>query len=787
MKSETELEALIEKHVSRKGYRPVKPKVIAKKLRIEKEDMRDFKRALKRMIRSGKLAWGSKHLVTLATEKQSERGGVIGSFKMTSKGFGVVRVQSDDSTYGGKDVHIPSRSCLDATTGDTVRVKVTRKRERRDIEFGGRVEEVLERRTNRFVGTYFEEFDTGYVQVDGNQFNEPIVVGDSAAKNCRADDKVVIEMVRFPSVRNEGEGVVIEVLGPHGQPGVDTKLVMNQYGLVAEFPEDVMNGARSEADRFDESITDGRVDLREETIVTIDPKDARDFDDAISLKRLENGHWLLGVHIADVSHFVQPNTALDDEAYKRGTSVYLPDRVVPMLPEIISNNLASLQPDRVRYAMSAFIEFTEDGARVHTEVKRTAIKSKRRFTYEEVDDFLQRPVAWRRKLDHETFQLLERMHKLAMMLRARRSREGAIELHLPEVRIELDGKGKVSGAKITEHTESHQVIEEFMLAANEAVATLFEDMGLPFLRRIHPQPNPEKLEELTSFVKGLGIKSDSLVSRFEIQRLVAKVKGLPHQYAVNFALLKSMSKAKYSPEEDGHYALGSDAYCHFTSPIRRYPDLVIHRMVAAVAEGRKPSVDKKTLARIGEDCSAREENAERAERDLTKLKLLGYFVDKIGHKMKVVITGVRRNGLFAQGVDMPVDGFISARSLPSDRYHFDPRAMSLTGFREENSFRLGDQVNVQIEKVDMDRRELDFVIDEGKVSPQRTFKRRGERDSSGRKRSQSAEDRTSQGRSSSGKRRSSSGRKRTDSSDNRSQSASSDRSKKPSKRKRRKN
>jgi ribonuclease R len=617
---------------------------------------------------------------------------------------------------------------LDATSGDTVRIKITKKRDGRDIEFGGRVEEVLERKTHRFVGTYIHEYEWGFVQVDGNQFVDPIVVGDSAAKNCNHGDKVVIEMVKFPSSHSEGEGVVVEVLGAHGQPGVDTKLVMSQYGLVAEFPEPVMECARQEADDFDERIENGRVDLTEEIIVTIDPKDARDFDDAISLKKVGDGHWLLGVHIADVSHFVQTNTALDDEAYKRGTSVYLPDRVVPMLPEIISNNLASLQPDRFRYAMSAFIEFTEDGARVKTEVKRTAIKSKRRFTYEEVDDFLDRPVAWRRKLDNETFALLERMHKLAMMLRGRRNRDGAIELHLPEVKVELDGAGKVSGAKVSKHTESHQIIEEFMLSANEAVATLFDDLEIPFLRRVHAKPNQQKLDDLTGFVKGLGIPCDSLVSRFEIQRLLDRVKGLPQQHAVNFGILKSMSKAKYSPEEDGHYALGSDAYCHFTSPIRRYPDLVIHRMVAAIAEGKKPGVDKKTLARIGDDCSAREENAERAERDLIKLKLLGYFADKIGMKMPAVITGVKRGGFFAQGTDLPVEGFVNARSLPNDRYHFDPRAMSLTGFRDENSFRLGDEVQVCVSKVDLDRRELDFELDSEKTAGRTPRRNRDQRE-----------------------------------------------------------
>ena len=706
-----ELEARIEEHVSRTGYRPSKPNVIAKQLKIVEEQRREFKHAVKRMIKKGRISWGAKHLIVKGAEKLPQKSEVLGRFKMTSKGFGVVKTLSDTPIYGQTDVHVPERNCLDAARGDLVRVKILKERDGRDIKYGGRIEEVIERRTHRFVGTYFEEVGTGFVQIDGIDFNGAIVVGDAGAKNAKMEDKVVIEMVRFPSFHSEGEGVIIDVLGPHGRPGVDTMLIMNQYGLESDFPDGVMDCARKQADLFDESISDGRVDLTEEMIITIDPKDARDFDDAISLKKIENGHWLLGVHIADVSHFVQPNTAIDDEAYNRGTSVYLPDRVVPMLPEIISNNLASLQPEKLRYAMSAFIEFTADGARVGTEVKRTAIKSKRRFSYEEVDDFLERPIAWRRKINNETFELLERMYKLAMMLRGRRNRDGAIELHLPEVKIDLDGKGGVAGAHTTKHTESHQIIEEFMLAANEAVSELFVDMDLPFLRRIHPQPDLKKLDQLTDFVRGLGIEVDNLASRFEIQRLVEKVKKLPQQHAVNFAILKSMSKAKYSPEEEGHYALGSDAYCHFTSPIRRYPDLVIHRMVGAIAEKGRPSVDKKTLARIGDDCSAREDNATRAERDLIKLKLLGLFADKIGEKLTAVITGVMRGGFFAQGTELPVEGFVSIRDMPDDKYSFDMRAQAIIGFRKGNQFRLGDQVTVRVARVDMDRRELDFSME----------------------------------------------------------------------------
>ena len=294
--------------------------------------------------------------------------------------------------------------------------------------------------------------------------------------------------------------------------------------------------------------------------ITIDPVDARDFDDAISLERTAKGHWRLGVHIADVSHFVPPKSALDREAHARGTSTYLPDRVIPMLPEIISNGLASLQPDRVRYTKTAFIEFSPEGVPLHTEPVSGAIKSDRRFTYEEVDQYLADPEAWRKQLDPEVHALLGRMRELAAILRARRYRRGGLELTMPEVKIDLDTDGRVSGAHLVVNTESHRIIEDFMLAANEAVAELLHKADIKFLRRVHQAPDPRKLKALTEFVVGLGFSVDSLESRFELQKLLADVAGKPEERAVNYSLLRSLQRAVYSPEEEGHYALASECY-----------------------------------------------------------------------------------------------------------------------------------------------------------------------------------------------------------------------------------
>ncbi len=329
-------------------------------------------------------------------------------------------------------------------------------------------------------------------------------------------------MVRFPSPLHHGEGVITEVLGPRGKPGVDTLSIIREYNLVEPFAEDALDDARREAEKFEESVPDGRTDYTKRTIVTIDPEDARDFDDAISLEKTKTGNWLLGVHIADVSHFVRPKSPLDREARNRATSVYLPDRVIPMLPEIISNSLASLQPGKVRLTKTALIEFTPDGLRVGVELQNSAIKSSKRLTYEQVDAFIADPEAWRKKLGAKVHELLTKMRTLAQFLRTRRMKKGALELTMPEVKIELDKHGRVSGAHVVENTESHQIIEEFMLAANEAVAETLERKGWPFIRRVHQPPTLRKLKALTAFVKELGYQVESLESRFELQKLLER-------------------------------------------------------------------------------------------------------------------------------------------------------------------------------------------------------------------------------------------------------------------------
>jgi ribonuclease R len=714
MRSEEIEQALLEL-IRQPGYRPVKPRVIAKRLKLGEDETRDLKRAIKRLLKAGKVTYGANHLLGPPLAQDAGKGGngyrVTGVFRRADAGFGFVRpAGSAPGADRTQDIFISANDAGDAATGDTVLVRLKKKVESRRPNPEGEIVEIIQRETHQFVGTYFEEGGTAYVRVDGMPFSQPILLGDPGVKRPKADDKVVVEMVRFPTHAHQGEGVITEILGQRGEPGVDTLSIIREFNLPEEFAEDTVEESRHQADLFDESIPEGRTDLTGLVTITIDPVDARDFDDAVSLEINEKGHWVLGVHIADVSHFVQPGTALDREAYSRATSTYLPDRVIPMIPEIISNGLASLQPDRVRYTKTVFIEHTPEGVFVHVEPMSAAIKSKRRFTYEEVDEYLADPEAWRSKLDPQVHALLERMRKLASILRERRHRRGGLELTMPEVKVDLDADGRVTGAHLVENTESHRIIEDFMLAANEAVAEYLEKAELQFLRRVHMAPDPRKLKALTEFVTGMGFQVESLESRFELQKLLAAVHGIPEERAVNFALLRSLQRAVYSPEKEGHYALASECYTHFTSPIRRYPDLTVHRLLDQLFKGKKPRNDFGELAVVGEHCSDRERRAESAERELTKVKLLDYLSTRVGLKLEAVVTGVEEFGLFVQGVDLPAEGLVHISSLQDDYYRYDRSAHTLTGNRAGNRYQLGDHVTVTVARVDVDKRELDFRI-----------------------------------------------------------------------------
>ena len=787
------------KIVAQANYRPQKPKKLLALLGLTSDDARPLRMLIRDMVDKGELAFGDGHFIIPVTKTGDTAASspppsavrrlpsanlIIGRFQRRPSGIGFVRPRSASGDHTlGNDIFIPAFWTKDAASGDTVAVtimerhpkdiygKSTKKRKRQtedQEERGprGRVVEIIERASNRFVGTYCVENDWGFVQIDGSIFKRMVPLGDASASSARSGDKIVVEMIRYPTPYSDGEAVIVEVLGAHGVPGLDTLLILRQFDMPEHFSDATLTAARKEVEKFFKQIPDDemetaaeksrleralkkmeRDDLTEEIIITIDPADAKDFDDALSLTKLENGNWQLGVHIADVVHFIPKNSPIDKEAQSRATSVYLPDRVIPMLPEVLSNALASLQPDKIRFAKSVYMEITPNGIRTHTEVVRSAIKSKQRFNYSEVQDFFDNPEKYQKKWKKEIRALLTNLLELMKVLRKKRFDRGALEMDIPETKIVLDDDGVVIGAHIYPYHDSNRVVEECMLAANEAVAELLAAKDISFLRRIHEGPSPRKLKGFAEFIKSLDVADldadDMYQDRFAIQRLLESVRGTAHEYAVNFSLLRAMQKAIYSPDTQGHYALASTCYCHFTSPIRRYPDLTVHRLLDEIIDQRPLSLlgerarvrgqtggtkksphpnrvrtylpegegiyeNMRELVLLAEHCSDREQRAEEAERELKKLKLIDYMSRHLGEQMKAVITKVEQFGVFVLGLEIPAEGLIRIEGLNDDYYRFERNTKVLIGHRNGNTFQVGDHLLVEVVRADLDARQIDF-------------------------------------------------------------------------------
>ena len=730
------------------GSRPVKPRKIARRLDLPKGEKDRFEAAIASLVKRGKLQQNREGRVFLPEIASASDGLIAGILKKTASGSAWLIPNREITPEGADpnspddqppvpaskipDVHIYAENLGDAQNGDEVLVRLISRR-RSGGKRCGQVEQIVERATHTFVGSYFEEWNVGKVRIDGGVFSDPVSVGDPGAKGVQPGDKVVIEIVRFPTHTHPGEAVLTKILGARGEPGVDLQAIIHEYGLPDEFPEEVLTAARDQADAFDPENLGDRLDLTGETIVTIDPADARDFDDAISLSKSEDGNWHLSVHIADVAHFVQEGGTLDQEAKQRGTSVYLPGRVVPMLPETISNSLASLQQDQVRFTKTVKIEFSPDGTPLYTEFHNSAIKVKKRFCYEEVMPILDAPEKFKTEVSIDVLKLLADMYELAMILRGRRFEDGSLELHLPEVKIELDKDGVVCGAHETSHDESHQIIEEFMLAANTAVATKLMDADITFIRRVHGSPDPIKLKAFSEFADSLGLEVSPNPSRFELQKLLSEVRGKPFEQALSFALLRSMKSAEYTGLVNGHFALAIENYCHFTSPIRRYPDLTVHRLFEKVIEGKTKKIGLSQIEtiKLGAHCSGMERRAAQTERELTRVKLLMLLATKTEETFRAVITGVEKFGIFCRCEKYPVDGFVHVSNLAhGERLDYDRATYTMTARQSGRAFRMGDRVQVRIALIDPDERTLHWeLVESGKPGSTSTKKKSQKRKS----------------------------------------------------------
>jgi ribonuclease R len=710
------------KFIGASTYRPQKVRALARSMGVEEEEYGEFRESIKSLMRSGRIVLGGGNAVMLPRTP----GMIVGTYRAHARGFGFVVPESPDE-HG--DLYVPPGESGGAITGDTVRARILRKGKRGTrMLHEGRIVEVLARGNSQFVGELKHEAGRWFVWPDGNTLNAPIEVADVTAKSARAGDQVVVELTEYPRGPQPARGVIMKRLGRSGEAAVAVRSIIYQYHLPEQFPEEVLNEARRVTRSFslDRELA-RREDLRNEVIFTIDPDDAKDFDDAISLRtvsrihsRHSQGEWELGVHIADVSTFVKPGGPLDAEAYQRGNSVYFPGHVIPMLPEILSNGLCSLQEGQPRLVKSAFIRYDAKGRPVSSRFANAVIQSKKRLTYLEASGILEGKTGG---FPRDVVETLREMEKLARTIRQRRRDEGMLVLDLPEVELVLDEKGNVVGAEPADASFSHTLIEMFMVEANEAVARLFARLGVPCLRRIHPEPDTETSQQLGLFLRLMGHTLPRAHTRKDLQALLDATRGRPEGFAVHMAVLRSMEKAVYSPKNVGHYALASEDYCHFTSPIRRYPDLTIHRLLDLYLDHKiEARKDRRTvphaaqLLETGAHFSFAERRAEDAEREIKKVLVLHLLARRLGEESDGVVTGVANVGVFVQLREFLIDGLIRFADLPDDWWELDQRQGILVGQRSGRKIRIGDRLRVRIAAVNIPARELDLAPVEPKAA-----------------------------------------------------------------------
>jgi len=687
-------------------YTPLKLQKLAKQLGITPRDYHQFKLAFDQLRQAGHVVIGAGNLISLP----SIGARVIGTFRATPKGFGFV-TPLDPISQG--DLFIPPKATANAMTGDTVAATVVKKAKTQgQLSYTGKIVQILHRAQNRFVGTLIRQSRRWVVQPDGKGFLEPIAVDDVAATNAKEKDKVVVEILTYPTEKYLAGGVIVEVLGRAGQYQTEINSIIHQYHLRDHFDEDCINQARNAAAGFNPEKTGTRDDITEKTVVTIDPPDAKDFDDAISLEKNSDGNWVLGVHIADVSFFVTPDSPLDTEAKMRGNSVYLPGKTIPMLPEILSNGICSLQPDRLRFAKSAYLTYDKQGNVISRSFANSLIRSTRRLTYLEADKILKGRT---KAVPPQIVQLLKNMETLSRLIEKRRTKNGMLHLDLPEIELVMDEAGRVVDAHPADDCYPHTIIEMFMVEANEAVASLLDRLNIPIMRRIHPEPDALSMKNLAQLVRAFGYTLPRTPDRADIQRLLQTVKNADAAFAVNLAVLRSLEKAQYSPLHIGHFALASTHYCHFTSPIRRYADLLIHRLLDCYLQKSLDSppenyiLSESELKEIGSRITFAEQQAEDAERELKTVLILNMLSSHIGDELECVVTGLAAFGMFVQSRTFGIEGLIRIDDLGPDQWKFNKKAQCIVSLRSGYTFRLGQSIKTRIVSVNIPARQLNLT------------------------------------------------------------------------------
>ena len=639
-----------------------------------------------------------------------------GTLQLTKQGFGFVKMEDTQ-----EDIFIAPRFIGNAGDGDRVKVSLFAESsdKKKGLKREGEIIEILIRSTAAIVGT-LQRSRRLFVVVNDNRNGKDVFVSKDDLNGADEGDKVVVGIESWGSGNQNPEGKIIEVLGQAGEVSAEIKSVAREFKLPLSFPVEVIRESEGISVKIPLAEIKRRVDYRDQLSVTIDPADAKDFDDAVSLEPLDDGNYKLGVHIADVSYYVRENTPLDKEALSRGTSIYFPNGVIPMLPETLSNVVCSLRPDEDRLTFSVFMVVTPKGLVKDYAIQETVIRSKRRYSYEEVQEIIANPA---RAKEGDFPDLIQEMFKLSSVLTKKRMKEGSIDFESAEAKFQFDQQGKPTAILKKVRLESHRLVEEFMLLANKVVAQHIglakrEEHQKPFLYRVHDSPDPEKIRELSSFVDKFGYKLriDGGVTTKALQKLLNDVKGTEVENVINEVALRTMAKAIYSDRNIGHYGLAFDYYSHFTSPIRRYPDLMIHRLLKEyetnISLDRRETI-RKQLPSVAKQSSEMERRAMDAERAAIKVMQVEYMKRHVGDEFHAVISGVTHFGIFIEVNDLLVEGMVHVRDLRDDYYVYDEKRYSLVGRRTGKQYRLGDSVYVKVIRVNPEERQIDFAIAEG--------------------------------------------------------------------------
>lgn len=698
----------IKEYINSNAYLPLKRHELTVMLDVPNEDISLFNSIIDELIAEGNAVETKRGKIMPAEKLNIYPGEFIGN----SKGFGFVKIEGRDS-----DIFIPADYVNGAINKDKVLVKI-KEQAQNDRRAEGEIIKILEKGVVEIVGTFDAVKSYGFVIPDDKKIGKDIFIPAVKTKGAVSGHKVCVKITKRATEKTNAEGVVTEIIGHIDDPGVDILSVIKQFDLPEEFPDDVIKQIENiDPDKIDEKSTIGREDFRDVLTVTIDGDDSKDFDDAVSVEKLNNGNYLLGVHIADVTEYVTEGSPLDKEALRRATSIYLVDRVIPMLPHKLSNGICSLNPNVDRLALSCVMEINKKGEVVSQRIVKSVIRSDRRMTYSIVNDILENDNEEYKKEYSDLLEMFYTMKELRDILLEKRNKRGSVNFDLPESKIILNEKGEPIDIVPHERNTATSIIEEFMLICNETIAEYFYWQEIPFVYRNHETPDEEKIEKLKQFIFNFGYrfkgKATDDIHPKAISDLLESVSGKPEEHIISRVVLRSMKQAKYMPENLGHFGLAAKYYCHFTSPIRRYPDLQIHRIIKETLDGKLTEKRiqhyNKILTEVSEQSSRRERLAEEAERETDKLKHVQYMTKHIGETFEGLISGVTGWGLF---VELPntIEGLVPLSSLTDDFYVYDEKHMCVIGEHTHKKYSLGDKVKIIVDDADMAMRTIDFML-----------------------------------------------------------------------------